>query len=280
MNNDQYSIISNAIDYIAAHWRDRPGLEFLAARAGYETTHFQKLFTRMTGVSPQKMVQYMAAHHARDLLLRQYSTLDAAYDSGISGNARLHDAMVNIIAATPGDVKRKGAGLVIRYGYHPTPMGDMLIAQTNRGLCWLGFVVDEDRTVPMARLRRDWELADFVADQCATVETAQKILDIWHGRDAHVTLHLYGTNFQLQVWQALLKIPCGASVSYKAVADAIGKPTASRAVGSAVGANPVSLLIPCHRVIQSSGVVENYGWGTPRKKLILGLETAPLRDAL
>lgn len=272
MNNDQYAIISNSIDYIAAHWRDQPDLETLAARAGYEATHFQKLFTRMTGVSPHKMVQYMSAHNARDLLLQNYSTLDAAYESGMSGNARLHDAMINIVAATPGEVKRKGAGLTIRYGYHPTPMGDMLIAQTDRGLCWLGFVVDEDRTIPMARLRRDWEFADLVDDQNGTVDTARKILEIWRGADTHLTLHLYGTNFQLQVWQALLKIPCGASVSYKAVADAIGKPKASRAVGSAVGANPVSLLIPCHRVIQSSGIVENYGWGTPRKKLILGLE--------
>jgi AraC family transcriptional regulator of adaptative response/methylated-DNA-[protein]-cysteine methyltransferase len=152
-------------------------------------------------------------------------------------------------------------------------VGEILIAQTERGLCWLGFAVDGDRSVPVTRMKTHWPKASFYEDAGATAPSAQKILCIWAGTEkSKLNLHLYGTNFQLQVWQALMKIPCGSAVSYQMVASQIVKAKYSRAVGSAVGANPVSLLIPCHRVIQSSGIVENYEWGTPRKKLILALE--------
>lgn len=264
--------VSGAIDYIVTHWQDQPDLDFLAEQAGYESTHFQKAFTSMVGISPKRLVQFMNARHARDLLLTGYSTLDAAYESGLSGNGRLHDLLVNFDAATPGEVKRKGLGLVIHYGFHPTTIGDVLIAQTDRGLCWLGFVVNGDRNVPRDRLLKYWPLAEFIEDNARTADTAVKIMQIWRGEKQELNLHLYGTNFQLQVWQALMRIPSAGTVSYQSVAEYIGKPKASRAVGSAVGANPVSLLIPCHRVIQSTGIVENYGWGTPRKKLLLGLE--------
>ena len=266
--------VSDAIDYIARHWQEQPDLDFLARRAGYDPTHFQKSFTGMVGLSPKKLCQYMHARHAREMLLQGYSTLDAAYAAGLSGNGRLHDLFVTIDAATPGEVQRKGQGLIIRYAYHPTPVGDVLIAETNKGLCWLGFVVDGDRDPALKRMFKTWRNAQFVEDSKSTVSTAEKILGIWNGQSqSELSLHLYGTNFQIQVWQALLKIPCGAVVSYKDVADHIGKPKASRAVGSAVGANPISLLIPCHRVIQQSGIIENYGWGTPRKKLILAMES-------
>ena len=265
--------ISDTIDYIAAHWQDQPDLEFLARRAGYDATHFQKSFTGMVGLSPKKLIQYMNARHARELLLQGYATLDAAYAAGLSGNGRLFDLFVNVDAATPGEVQKKGKGLVIRYGFHPTPLGDILVAETFRGICWLGFVVGEDRSVPMQRLKAYWPLAEFTDDTAATAASARKIMTAWRGGETpKLDLLLYGTNFQIQVWQALMKIPCGATVSYQTVAQAIGRPKAFRAVGSAVGANPVSLVIPCHRVIQSSGIIENYGWGTPRKKLILALE--------
>jgi AraC family transcriptional regulator of adaptative response/methylated-DNA-[protein]-cysteine methyltransferase len=266
-------VISEAIDYIVTHWQDQPELDFLARRAGYDTTHFQKSFSDMVGLSPKKLCQYMKARHAREMLLRGYSTLDAAYAAGLSGNGRLHDLCVTTVAATPGEIQRKGAGLTIRYAYHPTPVGDVLIAETEKGLCWLGFVVDGDRNPAMQRMHRTWANANFVEDARGTAETAHKIICIWQGAEqSKLHLHLYGTNFQIQVWQALLKIPGGSTVSYQTVAQSIGKPKASRAVGSAVGANPISLLIPCHRVIQASGIIENYGWGTPRKKLILALE--------
>lgn len=273
MSKNPEQAVSDAIDYIVTHWQDQPDLDALAIQAGYEATHFQKLFTKMVGISPKKLVQFMNARHARDLLLTGYSTLDAAYESGLSGNGRLHDLLVSFDAATPGEVKRKGLGLDIHYGFHPTAMGDVLIAQTGRGLCWLGFVVGGDRKIPLERLFEYWPLAHFTDDPARTRETAAKIMRIWGGAEEKLNLHLYGTNFQLQVWQALMRIPCGGAVSYQSIANYIGKPKASRAVGSAVGANPVSLLIPCHRVIQSTGIVENYGWGTPRKKLILALET-------
>ncbi|QQG37087.1 MAG: methylated-DNA--[protein]-cysteine S-methyltransferase [Micavibrio aeruginosavorus] len=273
MSDISEKVISESIDYIVAHWQDQPDLDHLARRAGYEPTHFQKVFTRMVGVSPKKLNQYMNARHARDLLLEGYSTLEAAYSTGLSGNGRLFDLMVNVEAATPGEVQKRGRGLCICYGFHPSPMGDMLIAETGRGICWLGFVVDEDRNVPLQRLLKYWPLADFSENESDTRQTAERMLDIWRGkRSPKLDIHLYGTNFQIQVWRALLKIPCGGAVSYQDVASYLGKPKASRAVGGAVGANPISLLIPCHRVIQSTGIIENYGWGTPRKKLILALE--------
>lgn len=265
--------ISDAIDYIAAHWQDQPDLDFLARRAGYDVTHFQKSFTKMVGLSPKNLIRYMNAKYARDMLLQGYSTLDAAYMAGLSGNGRLHDLFVTLESATPGEVKARGAGMVIRYGFHPSPLGDVLIAETKKGLCWLGFVVDGDRDPALQRMDAIWSQAQLIEDVPGTAATAEKILRIWSGQGHEkLNLHLYGTNFQIQVWQALLKIPCGATLSYQAVAESIGKTKACRAVGSAVGANPISLLIPCHRVIQASGIIENYGWGTPRKKLILAIE--------
>ncbi len=266
--------VADAIDYIVAHWQDQPDLDMLAQRAGYDPTHFQKTFSKMVGISPKKLGQYMHARHAREFLLEGYSTLDAAYAAGLSGNGRLFDLMVNVEAATPGDVQKKGQGLSIQYGFHPTPIGDILIAQTTRGLCWLGFVMDGDRAVPLQRLYAYWPRAQFVEDTNATAIAAQRLMEMWRGETGpKMNIHLYGTNFQIQVWQALLKIPCGGAVSYLDVAQHIGKPKASRAVGGAVGANPISLLIPCHRVIQASGIIDNYGWGTPRKKLILAMES-------
>lgn len=270
-------IIAESIDYLVAQSPNQPDLDFLAKRAGYETTHFQKLFKEKVGLSPKQLQHYMGMRRARDFLLEGYPTLQAAYEAGLSGNARLHDVFVTIEGATPGEVKGRGADLRIQYGYHPTILGEILVGITPRGVCWLGFVVDQERTVPFQRLKDHWPLAALIEDSAATKPFADQIMAIWHGKgDAgkKLRLDLYGTNFQIQVWQALLKIPGGASVSYMDVADYLNKPTASRAVGSAVGKNPISLLIPCHRVIQQSGIVENYGWGTPRKKFLLGLECA------
>lgn len=266
--------VADAIDYIVTHWQDQPDLDALARRAGYDPTHFQKIFSKLVGISPKKLGQYMHARHAREFLLEGYSTLDAAYAAGLSGNGRLFDLMVNIEAATPGEVRKKGEGLLICYGFHPSPLGDILYAQTTRGLCWLGFVMEGDRDVPLQRLYAYWPRAQFVEDRALTAVSAQRLLAMWRGEaDPRMNIHLYGTNFQIQVWRALLKIPCGGAVSYLDVAHHIGKPKASRAVGGAVGANPISLLIPCHRVIQASGIIDNYGWGTPRKKLILAMES-------
>lgn len=274
-----YAKLAEAIDYLVANYQDQPDLEALAARFGYETTYFQKIFKEHVGISPKRFIQYMSLRTARDFLLQGASTLDAAYAAGLSGTGRLHDLFVQCEAMTPGDVQKKGQGLTIRYGCHATPLGEMLVAITPRGVCWLSFQVDTARTQSLMRLRQHFPYAALVQDQAATEAAVAQIMKIWKGegdKKKKISLDLYGTNFQLQVWQAMLKIPMGMTVSYMTLAHALGKPTASRAVGGAVGANPISLLIPCHRVIQQSGIIENYAWGSPRKKAILGLEIASL----
>lgn len=277
MTGFQYDVIAAAIDYLAEHEYDAPDLDALAGRFGYESTHFQKLFKDHVGISPKRMMQYMNYNRAREFLLEGYPTLEAAHAAGLSGSGRLHDLFVTIEAATPGMVQRRGEGMGISYGYHTSPVGELLIAKTDVGVCWLGFVVGGDRTVPFQEMLRHWPKATFVQDDDATREAVDHILRIWRGQgnnDGKLKLDLHGTNFQIQVWRALLRIPTGCVVSYHDIAVALGDAKASRAVGTAVGSNPVSLLIPCHRVIQKSGIVENYLWGTPRKKMILGIESS------
>lgn len=268
-------IIAEAIDFLVAHYDEQPGLEFLARRAGYDTTHFQKLFTEKAGISPKRLIQYMNMRHASELLQAGHTTLDAAFATGLSGTGRLYDLFVTCQAVTPGDVQHKGRGLVITYGYHPTPLGEIMVGQTPRGVCFLGFLVNKNRNVPFCKMKGHLPFADYVANDDATRDSAAAIMRIWRGQGESgkkLKLDLHGTNLQIQVWQALLRIPLGETVTYKAIAEQLGRPKASRAVGNAVGANPVSLLIPCHRVIRATGIIDNYGWGSPRKKLLLGME--------
>ena len=283
MSQFQQDVIAVAIDYLAAHHEEKPDLDDLAQKFGYESTHFQKLFRDKVGISPKRMMQYMNYTRARDFLLEGYPTLDAAHAAGLSGAGRLHDLFVTVEAATPGMVQKRGAGMEIVYGYHSSPVGEILVACTPIGVCWLGFVVDQDRDVPFREMQRHWPNAKFVTDERATQDAAEHIMRIWSGKGdvtKKLKLDLHGTNFQVQVWQALLKIPAGVTVSYQDVAHALGDPKASRAVGTAVGYNPISLLIPCHRVIQKSGIVENYMWGTARKKIILGIESDRYNDSV
>lgn len=272
----QYDIITKAIDYLVTEHHARPDLDALAAKFGYEPTHFQKLFKDHVGVSPKRMVQYMNYSRARDFLLEGYPTLEAAHAAGLSGGGRLHDLFVACEAATPGMVQRRGEGMEILYGYHPSPIGEILLAQTGIGVCWLGFVADGNRAESLQRLKTHWLLARFCEDTGGTKKSAAHVLKIWGGAgDANdkLRLDLHGTNFQIQVWRALLKIPVGGVMSYGDIAAGLGDAKASRAVGTACGANPVMLLIPCHRVIQKNGIVENYAWGTARKKMILSIES-------
>lgn len=258
----------------ALSWGDDTLVQ-LAARAGYDPSHFQKMFTRYVGVSPKTFQRFMAYRRARPLLREGMPTLEAAYAAGLSGNGRLHDLFVTVEAATPGEVASGGRDLVIRYGRVATPLGYLVLGQTPRGLCWAGFQVDEAPDLAIAKMAQHWPAARLVQDDAAVQAAGDAVMAIWEGaadKDLRLNLHVRGTNFQLQVWRALLKIPCGAVVSYDALAQALGRPRSARAIGNAVGANPVSLLIPCHRVIQKSGVINNYGWGSPRKKTLLGLE--------
>lgn len=272
--NDQ--IISEAVDYLVAHYAEQPDLDGLAARAGYEPSYFQKLFKEKIGISPKRLLQYMSMKHAREMLLNGASTLESAHATGLSGNGRLHDLFVSIEAATPGEVKNRGAGMEIVYGFHPTPIGEILVAQSALGVCYLGFQVDKDRNYPLMKMKAHFPLARYIANDNATAEAAAHIMRIWNGKGdqaSRLKLDLHGTNLQIQVWRALLQIPTGETITYQDIAKQLGRPKAARAIGNAVGANPISLLIPCHRVIQATGIVNNYGWGSPRKKLILGMES-------
>lgn len=270
-------IIANAIDWIVAQDAP-PSLGEIAARYDYDPTYFQKMFKAHVGVSQKHFIHFMQYRRAREFLLQGYSTLDAAYDSGMSGQGRLHDLFLKIEGMTPGAVKGRGKNITITYGFAPTAMGELMVAKTDKGICWLGFQVDESRDRSTQRLFNYWPNATFIDGDLA--HDIQAIEQIWQGENHQLKLDLYGTNMQLQVWQALLKIPFGAVTDYKSIAHYIDKPKAARAVGNAVGMNPVSLLIPCHRVIQSTGIVNNYGWGSPRKKIILGLEGYQVNTAL
>jgi AraC family transcriptional regulator of adaptative response/methylated-DNA-[protein]-cysteine methyltransferase len=207
------------------------------------------------------------------LLAEGEPTLDVALKTGLSGNGRLHDLFISCEAMTPGDITRRGEGLKVVYGFYPTLLGDVMIAKTAKGICYLGFLVDEKRAEPVRKMKRWWPLADFAHDDAAISKEGETIANIWSGKKGgKLKLDVYGTNFQIQVWQALLKIPFGETLTYQDIAKQIKRPKSSRAVGNAVGANPVSLLIPCHRVIRATGIIDNYGWGSPRKKLLLGIE--------
>lgn len=270
----QNAIIANTIDYLAANHLQQPDLEFLAKRAGYESTHFQKLFKDYVGISPKRIVQYMNMRHARELLKDGKPTLEAALETGLTGNGRLHDLFISCEAMTPGEIAKRGQGLKIVYGFAPTFLGEVMIAKTAKGICYLGFLMDEARAEPVRRMKRWWPLAEFEEDDAAVAGEGAIISALWRGeKKGRLKLDIYGTNFQIQVWQALLRIPFGETLTYQEIARDLRRPKSSRAVGNAVGANPVSLLIPCHRVIRATGIIDNYGWGSPRKKLLLALES-------
>jgi AraC family transcriptional regulator, regulatory protein of adaptative response / methylated-DNA-[protein]-cysteine methyltransferase len=269
--------VADAIARMVATPEDPPTLEALAAELGYSPFHFQRLFKRGVGVSPKRFAQALRLGPARKLLTGgETPVLDASLDVGMSGPSRLHDLFVTCDAVTPGDVRRRGRGLEIRWGVQPSPFGRVLLAQTAIGVCWLSFGTDETIQSMFGELHATYPEATYIRDDEATGKTAASIF----GPDqARISLDLHGTNFQIKVWQALLSIPTGTTVSYGEIAARVGNKAASRAVGSAVGANPISLLIPCHRVIQSSGVVHNYRWGVPTKRALLAWERAHLDDA-
>ena len=290
-----YRRIEAAITYIAAHHSDAPPLDAVAAAAHLSPFHFQRLFTRWAGVSPKGFARYLSLDHARALLRHEgASCLDAAYEAGLSGPGRLHDLFVRIEAMTPGEYGRGGAGLDIRYGFADSLFGAVIIAATPRGVCHLAFCDDADdsggdaRGAAIARLRAAFPNADISpaemrpagmrpAEIGPAAQAAQAVLAALNhdwSSPADIRLHLRATPFQLKVWEALLRIPMGRLASYGDVAAAIGRPAAGRAVGTAIGANPVAWLIPCHRVIRQSGETGGYMWGPARKQAIIGWESA------
>jgi AraC family transcriptional regulator of adaptative response/methylated-DNA-[protein]-cysteine methyltransferase len=272
---DDYARIERAIRYLDLHRHTQPALGDVARHVGLSESHFQRLFTRWAGISPKRFLQHQTAQVVKQLLRDRHSVLDASYEAGLSGPSRLHDLIVNAEAVTPGEYQRAGEGLVIRFGFHPTPFGEALIAVTPRGICHLAFVHPVSRREALDRLSHDWPAAELVADQHATRAAAARAFPAPGSAPvAGLALHVKGTNFQLKVWDALLRVPEGAVTTYGDVAAAIGEPTAARAVGTAVGCNPVSYIIPCHRVIRSTGELGGYAWGPDRKRVMLALETA------
>jgi len=268
--SEDYKRMERAILFLEENYHRQPSLKEIAASVHLSEFHFQRLFTRWAGVSPKKFMQFLTFDHAKKLLEDSRSLLDTTYEAGLSSPGRLHDLFVNIEAVTPGEFKQKGAGLTIFYGLHPSPFGECLLAVTDRGVCGLSFIEKENPKKAVRYLQSKWPQAKLIEKPLVTKPYVDKIFGKSSGNGTpKLNLFLKGTNFQIKVWEALLKIPAGCVVSYEDIATRIGKPTASRAVGSAVANNHVAYLIPCHRVIQKIGAFGNYRWGAPRKKAML-----------
>ena len=272
---EDYFRIEKVIIFLKNNYQRQPSLDEIAAHIGLSPFHTQRLFKRWAGISPKRFIQYLTIGYAKTILQNSGNLLDAAYDSGLSGPGRLHDLFVTFDAVTPGEYKQKGENIFIQYGIHPCPFGSCLIGVTSRGVSWLSFFGDEGPERSLAELTHQWAGAKISENPQATAAFIQRIFNL--GVLSHhqpLTLFLKGTNFQIKVWEALLKLPEGGLFTYEALAASIGKPHAARAVATAIGQNPVSYLIPCHRVLRKSGIISGYRWGPVRKKAIIAWEAA------
>ena len=265
--------ITDAIEYLTQNFREQPNLDEVAQKVHLSSFHFQRLFTDWAGVSPKKFLQFLTIEYAKNILKeKQLSLFDAAFETGLSGTGRLHDLFIKIEGMTPGEYKNGGASLLINYSFAESTFGNLLVASTEKGICHMSFADDEQdafnylkQKFPNAAYK---QMVDLVQQNALYIFTHD-----WSKLD-QVKLHLKGTVFQLKVWETLLKIPMGSLTTYKTVAAKINNPNALRAVGSAIGQNPVAFIIPCHRVIQSAGTFGNYHWGTNRKTAMIGWEAA------
>ncbi|MDV6227098.1 bifunctional helix-turn-helix domain-containing protein/methylated-DNA--[protein]-cysteine S-methyltransferase [Nitratireductor aquimarinus] len=272
-----YEIVRRVIEKISLDYRDQPSLEEIAQEVGDTPTGLQKLFTRWAGLSPKAFLQAVTLDHARRLLDSGMPLLDAALELGMSGPGRLHDLFVTHEAISPGEYKARGAGLTMRYGFHISPFGQALVMVTERGLAGLAFCDAGEERAAFEDMASRWPNADYVEDMAATAPYAARVFEPSRWRaDEPLRVVLIGTDFQVRVWDALLKIPMGRACAYSDIAGTIGKPSASRAVGAAVGANPVSFVVPCHRAVGKSGALTGYHWGLTRKRAILGWEAGQL----
>jgi AraC family transcriptional regulator, regulatory protein of adaptative response / methylated-DNA-[protein]-cysteine methyltransferase len=266
--------IEKAILYLEARAQDQPSLEEVARHVGLSEHHFQRLFRRWCGISPKRFLQFLTLAEAKRLLDESRSVLDAALETGLSGPGRLHDLFVGLEAVTPGEYKAQGFGLTVTCGFHESPFGPYLLAVTHRGICGLSFLRDRTRVAAIEEVRGYWPGAQIVLDDRATKPMARRVFSPPAAVDPPLPLFVRGTNFQIKVWEALLGIPEGCVLAYEDVARMIGNPRAVRAVGQAVGHNPVAYLIPCHRVIRATGAFGNYGGGPARKRAMLVWEAA------
>jgi AraC family transcriptional regulator, regulatory protein of adaptative response / methylated-DNA-[protein]-cysteine methyltransferase len=268
-----YALVKQTLAFIKENWREQPTLETIADQAGLSPHHLQRLFTRWAGLSPKAFLQAVTLDRARDLLRDSASILDTAYEVGLSGPGRLHDLFVTHEGMTPGLYKAKGKGLIIQYGFHECPFGTALVMITDQGLAGLAFADDGDEKAALADMTSRWKEADYVEDTQATAIYAERIFKPENWRpDEPLRVVFIGTDFEIRVWETLLRIPLGRATSYSDIAAHLGKPSAARAVGTAVGRNPVSFVVPCHRVMGKSGSLCGYHWGLTRKRAILGWE--------
>ncbi|MBB3463914.1 methylated-DNA--[protein]-cysteine S-methyltransferase [Rhizobium sp. BK377] len=271
-----YDTVRQVIELISEEYRDQPSLEAIAARLNQSPTQLQKTFTRWAGLSPKAFLQAVTLDHAKRLLRQEkMPLLETSIEVGLSGPSRLHDLFVTHEAMSPGEWKAKGGGLTIRYGFHTCPFGTALVMVTDRGLAGLAFSDSGDEKACLEDMTCRWPNAEYVEDRQATAPYAERIFQ--PGRwtsDQPLRVVLIGTDFQVSVWQSLLKIPFGKAVTYSDIAKDIGRPTAMRAVGAAVGANPISFVVPCHRALGKNGALTGYHWGLTRKRAMLGWESA------
>jgi AraC family transcriptional regulator of adaptative response/methylated-DNA-[protein]-cysteine methyltransferase len=268
-----FNRIAEAIEYLSKNFRQQPSLDDVAQSLHISPFHFQRMFSEWAGVSPKKFLQYLTVDFAKSLLKEKSATLsDAAFETGLSGTGRLHDLFINIEGMTPGEYKNGGAALSINYSFAESPFGNILVASTQKGICHMAFADDEQEA--LQALRRQFPNAVYKQVVDRIQQSALYIFAQNWSRPEQVKLHLKGTDFQLKVWETLLKIPSGSLTTYKGIAGKINNPNALRAVGTAIGQNPIAYIIPCHRVIQSAGTLGNYHWGATRKQAMIGWEAA------
>jgi AraC family transcriptional regulator of adaptative response/methylated-DNA-[protein]-cysteine methyltransferase len=273
VDSRDFARIAKAIRYIDSHFREQPSLATLAAHTGLSEFHFNRLFRRWAGVTPKQYLAFVTGGEARGEIAGQSSVLDAAYAVGLSGPSRLHDLIVTLDAVTPGELKALGRGITLRYGFTETPFGEALLAATSRGLTHLTFVDAGERESAVSELRERWRNAELVRDDDRAREFANQIWNSASPSERKLSLHVAGTNFQLKVWQALLNLGPHSRTTYSALAAEMGEKGSARAVGNAVGANPVGWLIPCHNVLRRDGALGGYHWGEDRKRAILAWDS-------
>jgi len=266
-----FNRIAEAISYIKANFKTQPGLEEIAEKVNLSPFHFQRLFSEWAGTTPKRFLQYISIGYAKEMLKENQSLFDTALETGLSGTSRLHDLFVNIEGMTPGEYKNGGENLHINYSFAESPFGNIIVASTSKGICHIAFYDDEN--IALANLQRQFPAAQYQQILDKEQQNALFISHDW-SKLHQIKLHLKGTDFQLKVWEALLKIPMGKLATYGNIAKQLQNPNASRAVGTAIGDNPVAFLIPCHRVIQSSGALGGYHWGVNRKTAMIGWEAA------
>ncbi|MBT2802662.1 methylated-DNA--[protein]-cysteine S-methyltransferase [Halomonas sp. ISL-56] len=271
---NDYARIEKAMAYMVAHAAEQPNLETVAAQVHLSAFHFQRLFCRYAGISPKRFLQALTLERSKQLIQASTSLLDIAHTLGLSGGSRLYDHFVQLEAVTPGEYKRQGEGVEIAYGVHETPLGSMFVAVTPRGICRMAFVDASNSEELLARLSKEWPRSTLCHSPDATRFAVEKLFNQPEEGTAALSLHVTGTNFQIAVWRALLTIPEGQLASYSHIAQALGTPKSSRAVGNAVGANPIAVWIPCHRVIQQSGALGGYRWGLDKKQMVQAWELA------